>query len=167
MSPSRARSRGSDRSAGPSVPPAVEALRFAQLVGKRLHGPRSLFHDVGAKHVEAPGEGVHITNLGAESTLEPIEPDAGEHAPIAHCAGAADASTRPNALSSWPSAVPPSGASANTTAKRRRSNGSRMACAANCRVSGMNHGACRAPGPARATAAYCSNSASIKAPLEG
>ena len=40
-------------------------------------------------------------------------------------------------------------------------------CAANCTVSGMNHWACRAPDPARATAAYCSKSAKRKAPLDG
>src|SRR5882724_5814613 len=81
--------------------------------------------------------------------------------------GCAGGSTRANALSSCPSAVPPSGASVNTTAKRRLSKGSRIAWAANCRVRGMNQAAWRAPAPDRATAAYCSNRASRKAPLDG
>src|SRR6266702_2223522 len=79
----------------------------------------------------------------------------------------AGGSTRPSALSSCPSGVPPSGASASTTAKRRLSSGSRIAWAANCSVRGMNHDAWRAPVPDRATAAYCSNRARRNAPLEG
>src|SRR5206468_2017038 len=43
----------------------------------------------------------------------------------------------------------------------------RVACAANCSVRGMNHAAGRAPAPALATAAYCSNGASRKALFEG
>src|SRR6266540_2698986 len=48
---------------------------------------------------------------------------------------------RANALSSWPSAVAPSGASERTIASRRRSSGSRVAWAANWTVSGTNQGA--------------------------
>src|SRR2546425_8374820 len=48
--------------------------------------------------------------------------------------GSAGGSTRPSALSNCPSGVPPSGASASTTAKRRLSSGSRIAWAANCSV---------------------------------
>src|SRR5213078_1476615 len=75
-------------------------------------------------------------------------------------------STRASAPRSCPSAVVPSGASASTTVNRRRSSGSRIACAANCSVSGTNHAAWRAAAPARATAAYCSNSASRNVPFE-
>src|SRR5690349_8085178 len=76
-------------------------------------------------------------------------------------------STRASAFKSCPSAALPSGASLSTTANRRLRSGSRMACAANCRVSGMNQADCRAPAPALATAAYCSKRARRKAPFDG
>src|SRR2546422_7473009 len=74
--------------------------------------------------------------------------------------------TQDSPFRSCPSGVLPSGASASTTAKRRLSKGSRIACAANWSARGTNQAACRAPERARATAANCSNRASTKAPLE-
>src|SRR6266850_2461287 len=138
---------------GHRMPPRSERLKHGTgtgVLGEPHHdGPEP----VGGEQYDEPGEIDH------EALASGYGARGGE--------GRAGGSTRASALSSCPSGVPPSVASASTTAKRRLSKGSRIAWAANCSVRGMNQAAWRAAAPDRATAAYCSNRASRKAPLDG